>query len=78
MSGLIRKVDRKSRKPWIRQEMITKTAEQRKQINVNNEEGRERRRRLRNELKRATDKSRGGSIWRGYVTRSWNLKEQNF
>ena len=60
MSGLIRKGDRESRKPWIRQEMITKTAEQRKQINVNNEEGRERRRRLRNELKRATDKSRGG------------------
>lgn len=58
MSGLLRKVDKKARNPWIRQEMINKTAEQRKRKNVNNEEGRKHYRRLRNELKRATDKAR--------------------
>ena len=39
VSDLFRKTDRKARKPWIRQEMINKTAEQRKRKNRNNEEG---------------------------------------
>ena len=38
--------------------MINKVAEQRERKNVNNEEGRKHYRRLRNELKRATDKAR--------------------
>jgi hypothetical protein len=58
VSDLLRKADRKARKPWIRQEIINKTAVQRKRKNVNNEEGRKHYRSLRNELKRATDKGR--------------------
>ena len=58
VSDLFRKVDRKARKPWIRQEIINTTVEQRKRKNVNNEEGRKHFRRLKNELKRATDKGR--------------------
>jgi hypothetical protein len=66
VNDLYRKVDRKARKQWIRQEMINKTAEQRKRKNVNNEggrkegrkEGRKHYRRLRNELKRTTRKVR--------------------
>jgi hypothetical protein len=57
MSDLLRKVDRKARKPWIRREMINETAEQMKRKNVNNEEGRKHYRRLRNELKETTDKA---------------------
>jgi hypothetical protein len=40
VSDLFGKVDRKARKPQIRQEMINKTAEQGKRKNVNNDEGR--------------------------------------
>ena len=58
VSDMLRKVDMKARKPWIRQEMINKMAEQRKRKNVNKEEGRKHYRKLRNELKRATDKGR--------------------
>jgi hypothetical protein len=55
MSDLVGKVERRSRKPWITQEMSSKMDEQRKWKNVNNEEGTKNYRRLRNELKRATD-----------------------
>jgi hypothetical protein len=39
MSGMIYKVDRKARKPWIATEMTNRMDERRKQKNVNNEEG---------------------------------------
>jgi hypothetical protein len=55
MSDLVGKVERRARKLWITQEMISKMDQQRKWKNVNNEEGRKNYRRLRNELKRATD-----------------------
>jgi hypothetical protein len=58
MSDLVGKVDRKARKPWITQEMISKMDEQRKWKNVNNEEGRKNYRRLENKLKRATDNAK--------------------
>jgi hypothetical protein len=40
MSDLVGKVERKARKPWITQEMISKMDERRKLKNVNNEEDR--------------------------------------
>jgi hypothetical protein len=40
MSYLIGKVERRTRKPWITQEMTKKMAERSKWNNVNNEEGR--------------------------------------
>jgi hypothetical protein len=55
MSDLVGKVERRVRKPWITQEMISKMDERRKWKNVNNEEGRKNYRRLGNELKRDTD-----------------------
>jgi hypothetical protein len=55
MSDLVGKVERRARKPWITQEMISKMDERRKWKNVNNEEGRKKYGRLRNELKRATN-----------------------
>jgi hypothetical protein len=58
MSDLVGKVERKARKPWITQEIISKIDERRKLKNANNEEGRKNYRRLRNELKRATDKTK--------------------
>jgi hypothetical protein len=58
MSDLVGKVKRRATKPWITQEMISKMDEQRKWKNVNNEEGRKNYRRLRNELKRATDNAK--------------------
>jgi uncharacterized membrane-anchored protein len=54
MSDLVGKVERRERKQWITQEMISKMDERRKWKNVNKEEGRKNYRRLRNELKRAT------------------------
>jgi hypothetical protein len=60
-SGLVGQVGRKARKPCIIQEMISKMDERRKWKKVNNEgrkEGRKNYRRLRNELKRATDKAK--------------------
>jgi hypothetical protein len=58
MSGLVGKVERTARKPWITQEMISKKHERRKWENVNNEEGRKNYRGLRNELKGATDNAK--------------------
>jgi hypothetical protein len=55
MSDLVGKVERRARKPQITQEMISKMDERRKWKNANNKEGRKNYRRLRNELKRATD-----------------------
>jgi hypothetical protein len=52
MSDLVGKVEKRARKPWITQEMISKMDERRKWKNVNTEEGRRNYRRLRNELKK--------------------------
>jgi hypothetical protein len=58
ISDLFGKVERRARKPTITHEMICKMDERRKWKNFNNEEGRRNYRRLRNELKRATDKAK--------------------
>ncbi|PNF27828.1 hypothetical protein B7P43_G09190 [Cryptotermes secundus] len=55
ISDLLGKFEKIARKPWVTQEMMSKMEEGRKWKNVNNEEGRRKYRRLRNELKRATD-----------------------
>lgn len=55
---LVVKVEREARKPWITQQMINKMDEQRKWKKVNNVEGKKNYRRLRNKLKRSTDKTR--------------------
>jgi hypothetical protein len=58
ISDLVGKVERRARKPWITQEMISKMDERWKWKNVNKEKGRKNNRRLRNELKRATDNAK--------------------
>jgi type I site-specific restriction endonuclease len=58
LSDLVGIVEKIARKPWITQEMISKMDETRKWENVNTEEGRKNYRRLRNELKRATDNAK--------------------
>jgi hypothetical protein len=58
VSDLVGKVEKRARKPWITQEMISKMDEGRKWKNVHTEEGRKNYRRLRNELKRATDNAK--------------------
>ena len=55
INDLVGKVEKRARKPWITQEIISKMGERRKWKNVNNKEGRRNYRRLRNELKRATE-----------------------
>ena len=60
ISDLVGKVEKRARKPWITQEIISKMDERRKWKNVNTEEGRRNYRRLRNELKRATEKAKNG------------------
>jgi len=54
ISDLVGRVEKRARKPWVTQEMISKMDERRKWKNVKTEEDRENYRRLRNELKRAT------------------------
>ncbi|PNF29416.1 hypothetical protein B7P43_G07044 [Cryptotermes secundus] len=58
ISDLVGKVEKIARKPWVTQEMMSKMEERRKWKNVNNEEGRRKYRRLRKELKRATDRAK--------------------
>ena len=55
---LVGKVEKRARKLRITQEMISKMGERRKWKNVNNGDGRKNYRRLRNELKRATDNAK--------------------
>ena len=50
ISDLVGKVEKRARKPWITQEMISKMNERRKWKNVNTEEGRRNYRRLMNKL----------------------------
>jgi type I site-specific restriction endonuclease len=52
------KVEKRARKSWITREMMDKIDERRKWKNVNTEEGKKKYRRLRNELKRATDSAK--------------------
>jgi hypothetical protein len=55
ISDLVGKVEKRARMPCITEEMISKMDERRKWKNINTEEGRKNYRRLRNELKGATD-----------------------
>ena len=55
---LVGKVEKRARKPWITQEMLSKMDERRKWKNVNTEEGRKNYRSLRNELKREKSASK--------------------
>jgi len=75
ISDVVGKVEKRATKPWITQEMISKIDERRKWKNVNAEEGKRNYRRLRNELKIATDNATK-NILRTYVVRIWNCKEQ--
>jgi len=58
ISDLVGKVEKRARKPWIKQEMISKMDERKKWKNVNTEESRKNYRRLRNESKRGTDNAK--------------------
>jgi hypothetical protein len=58
VSDLVGKVEKRARKPWITQKMVSKMNERRKWKNVNIEEGRKNYRRLRNELKRDTENAK--------------------
>ena len=58
INDLVGKVEKRARKPWITQEMMSKIDERRKWKNVNNVEGKKNYRRLKNELKRATDNAK--------------------
>jgi len=64
---LVGKVEKRARKPCITQEMISKMDERRKWKNVNNEEGRRNYRRLRNELKRATEEAKNEYLENTYT-----------
>ena len=75
LSDLVGKVEKRARKLWITQEMISKMDERRKWKNVDTEEGRKNYRRLRSELKRATVTPKR-NILRTYITKLWNFKEQ--
>jgi len=75
LSDLVGKVEKRARKPWITQEMISKMDKRRKWKNVNTEEGRKNYRRLRNELKEPQIMPKR-NILRTYVTKLWNFKEQ--
>jgi hypothetical protein len=58
ISDLVGKVEKRARKPWITQEMISKMDERTEWKNVNTEECTKNYRKLRNELKRATDNAK--------------------
>ena len=75
ISDLVGKVEKRARKPWITQEMINKMDERRKWKNINTEEGRWNYRRLRNELKRVTEKAKKEYLEK-HVQRLWNFTEQ--
>jgi hypothetical protein len=58
ISDLVEKVEKRARKPWITQEMISRMDERRKLKTVHTEEGRKNYGRLWKELKRATDNAK--------------------
>jgi hypothetical protein len=55
---MVGKVEKRARKPRITQEIISTMNERRRWKNVNTKEGRKNYRRLRNELKKATDNTK--------------------
>jgi hypothetical protein len=57
MSDWVGKVDRKARKPYITEKIISKMLEQRKWKNVNNEEGRNTYQETEEQIERTTDKA---------------------
>ena len=73
---LVGKFEKRAINLWTTQEMISKKGERRKWNNVNNEEGRRNYRRLRNELKRATEKTKKNNL-RTYVMRLLDCKEHD-
>ena len=75
VSELVGKFEKRARKAWITQEIISKMAERRKWKNVSTEEDRKNYRRLRKELERATNNTKK-NILRTFVTRLWNFKER--
>jgi type I site-specific restriction endonuclease len=58
ISDLVGKVEKRARKSWITQEIISKMDERRKWNNVNTEEGRKNYRKLRKELKRVIENAK--------------------
>ena len=58
MSDVVEKVDKRARKPWITQKMISKIDERKKLKNVNTEENRMNYGMLRTKLKRATENAK--------------------
>jgi hypothetical protein len=58
LSDLVGKFKKRARKPWITLEMINKMDKRRRWKNASTEEGRKNYRRLRNELKMATDNAK--------------------
>jgi hypothetical protein len=77
MSDLVGKVERRARKPWITQEMISKMDERRKWTNVNNEEGRKEELQKNEERIEEPRTTPRRDILTSYATRSWNFKEQD-
>jgi len=77
ITDLVRKVEKRARKPWITQEMISKMDERRKWKNVNTEEGRKNYMRLRNELKsnEIMEFQRTGHYDWMYMTKELDWKE---
>jgi hypothetical protein len=59
---LVGKAEKRARKPWIAQEMISKMDESKKSKNVHTEEGRKNYRRVRTELKKTTDSAKGNIL----------------
>jgi len=76
VSDLVGKVEKRARKPWITQEMISKMNERRKWKNVNTEEGRKKYSTPMNEMERATDNAEK-NILKTYATTVWNFKKQD-
>ena len=58
ISDVVEKVDKRARKPWITQKMISKIDERKKLKNVNTEENRMNYGMLRTKLKRATENAK--------------------
>ena len=57
-SVLVGKVEKRTRKPWITKEIISKIDDRRKWKNVSTKEGRRNYRRLRNKMKKATENAK--------------------
>ena len=76
ISDLVGKVEKKARKLWITQEVISKMDERRKWKKVNIEEGRKNYRKMRNKLKRATDNAKKEYL-ENICNKIMNFKEQD-